>query len=67
MIIDSWIQHPTLRHMQDPMFESLRRWTKGTIPDTDIPVAMTIAAMDAAGVDKALTSAWQASPFLKLV
>ncbi len=60
MIIDSWIQHPTLRHMQDPMFESLRRWTKGTIPDTELPVSVTIAAMNAAGVDKALTSAWQA-------
>ncbi len=42
------------------MFESLRRWTKGTVPDAEIPVAATIAAMDAGGIDKALTSAWQA-------
>ncbi|MCI5044296.1 MAG: amidohydrolase family protein [Aquisalinus sp.] len=60
MIIDAWAQHPTLRHMQDPVFESLRRWTRDQIPDTDLPVAMTVAAMDAAGIDKSLICAWQA-------
>lgn len=58
MIIDAWAQHPTLRHIQDPMFESLRRWTKGAIPTSEIPVAATVAAMDAAGVDKSILSAW---------
>lgn len=29
MIIDSWAQHPTLRHQQGPLFDSLRRWTQG--------------------------------------
>ena len=25
VIIDAWAQHPTLRHLRDPIFESLRR------------------------------------------
>jgi hypothetical protein len=57
-IIDAWAQHPTLRHMNDPMFESLRRWTKGSIPTTEIPLAATIEAMDRGGVGRALLSAW---------
>ncbi len=58
MIIDAWAQHPTQRHAADPMFDSLRRWT-GTEPPTDeLPVSTTVAAMDAAGVDKALICAW---------
>ncbi len=60
MIIDAWAQHPTLRHSQDPMFASLRRWTKSDVPQREIPVSMTIAAMDAAGVKKSLICAWQA-------
>ena len=31
MIIDAWAQHPTLRHLNHPMFESLRRWTRGEL------------------------------------
>ncbi len=60
MIIDAWAQHPTLRHSQDPIFDSLRRWTKGQIPNEALPVSATIAAMDQAGVDKSLISAWVA-------
>ncbi len=60
MIIDAWAQHPTLRHAADPIFDSLRRWTKTTAPTEELPVAVTIAAMDQAGVDKALISAWVA-------
>ena len=58
MIIDAWVQHPTLRQMRDPMFDSLRRWTKGELPTAEVPVAATLAALDAGGVDKALVSAW---------
>lgn len=60
MIIDAWAQHPTLRHTQDPVFDSLRRWTKGAIPTEELPVAETVAAMDQAGVTTSLISAWQA-------
>ena len=58
MIIDAWAQHPTLRHIQDPIFDSLRRWSKTTVPTKPIPVAVTIAMMDAAKVDRSLISAW---------
>lgn len=60
MIIDAWAQHPTLRHAQDPIFESLRRWTKIPAPEVELPVAMTIGMMDAGKVDKSLISAWVA-------
>lgn len=57
-IIDAWIQHPTLRHSQDPMFDSLRRWAKDSLPRAELPVATTLAALDAAGIQRALTCAW---------
>jgi uncharacterized protein len=60
MIIDAWAQHPTLRQMQDPMFDSLRRWTKAEPPAVEVPVAATLAQMDQAGVSRALISAWHA-------
>ena len=59
-IIDAWGQHPTLRHSQDPMFDSLRRWTKTQTPTEQLPVAATIGLMDRAGVDRMLISAWEA-------
>lgn len=58
MIIDAWAQHPTLRHAQDEMFASLRRWNKLEIPTEELPVRTTIQAMDAANVSKTLISAW---------
>lgn len=60
MIIDAWAQHPTLRHIQDPIFESLRRWTKAPLPSEELPVAATLAAMDAGRIDVSLISAWVA-------
>lgn len=60
MIIDAWAQHPTLRHSQDPIFDSLRRWMRGAIPTEEIPVSMTVAAMDHGQVNKSLISAWYA-------
>ena len=58
MIVDAWAQHPTLRHLRDPMFASLLRWTRGALPQDEVPVAATLAAMDAAGVTQSLISAW---------
>lgn len=64
MIIDAWAQHPTPRHIGDPIFESLRRWMKGGVIDpagiVDIPPAFTLGAMDAGGVTHSLISAWEA-------
>ncbi|MGY1895770.1 hypothetical protein [Nocardia gipuzkoensis] len=42
------------------MFASLRRWTGAAIPADEIPLSVTLHAMDAAGVDRALISAWHA-------
>ncbi|MGC6471274.1 MAG: amidohydrolase family protein [Parvibaculales bacterium] len=60
MIIDVWGQHPTLRFVQDPVFDSLYRWNREARPDAAPDVSMTLALMDAAGVDQMLISAWQA-------
>jgi uncharacterized protein len=60
MIIDAWGQHPTVRFSQDPIFESLRRWTKGALPTDELPLSATLSAMDKGGVDRMLISAWVA-------
>ena len=60
MIIDAWAQHPTRRHLADPIFDSLRRWTKIPLPDEEPPVGTTVALMDQAGVNRSLISAWVA-------
>lgn len=60
MIIDAWAQHPTLRLSQDPILETLRRWTKMEALTNELPVAATIGAMDQAGVTQSLISAWVA-------
>ena len=60
MIVDAWAQHPTLRHLQDPIFESLRRWTKAPAPTEELPLAATLAAAAQAGVQQSLIWAWVA-------
>lgn len=60
MIIDAWGQHPTLRHAADPIFDSLRRWTKAPTPVEELSVSATLRAMDEAQVSKMLISAWAA-------
>jgi len=60
MIIDAWAQHPTLRHGSDPIFDSLRRWSRSEMPTEELPVSATIGVMDHGGVDTALISAWYA-------
>ena len=60
MIIDAWGQHPTLRHSQDPIFDSLRRWTKTQAPTEQLPVSVTVDLMDQGGIDRMLISAWSA-------
>src|SRR5688572_26258998 len=58
MIIDAWLQHPTLRFASQPMFASLQRWTHGQLPTSEIPLETTLAALDEGGVDHGLVSAW---------
>jgi predicted TIM-barrel fold metal-dependent hydrolase len=59
MTIDVWMQHPTLRFLRSDMLASLRRWTGGAMPETDVPIEATVASMDSAGVDLGLLSAWR--------
>lgn len=59
-IIDVWMQHPTPRFAQHDMFEPLRRWTGQLMTATGIPIEVTVAAMDEAGVDRGLICAWYA-------
>lgn len=57
-IVDAWMQHPTPRFIQQPMFESLWRWVgKDKIPD-DLDPKLTIQLYRSAEVDTALACAW---------
>lgn len=56
-IIDVWMQHPTRRFLEQPIFASLWRWTRqDSIPE--VPLAATLAAMDQGGVEIGLAAAW---------
>ena len=57
-IIDAWIQHPTPSFLAEPMFESLLRWMGVEQVPSEIPAEWTLAALDGAGVGRALVSAW---------
>jgi uncharacterized protein len=56
-IIDAWMQHPGGRMLADPMFDSLRRWSR-ELARGDLSPAWTIEAMDRAGVGTGLLCAW---------
>ena len=58
MIVDAWLQHPTPRFLAHDMFDSLKRWTGMDAPAEQLPVDVTIGALDAAGVDVGILSAW---------
>jgi uncharacterized protein len=60
MIVDVWMQHPTVRFSEQEIFASLRRWTGQHALAGELPIAATIAAMDDAGIDFGLLSAWYA-------
>jgi uncharacterized protein len=57
-IVDAWMQHPTVRFSNQPMFESLWRWMGVSNPVPEIPLTATVGAMDAAGINLGLLSAW---------
>ncbi len=60
MTVDAWMQHPTPRFLGHEMFEPLMRWTGQELPTEELPIELTVAAMEAAGVDFGLLSAWHA-------
>jgi len=57
-VIDAWMQHPTVRHLNHEMFESLRGWTGQQVVTEAPPVAATVAALAAADVEIGLAAAW---------
>jgi hypothetical protein len=60
MLVDAWIQHPNAAFLRHPMFASLLRWRgmdPAAVPES-IPHDFTLAALDAAKIDRALVSAW---------
>lgn len=67
MAVDVWMQHPTQRFLANDIFASLRRWTGGSIPDDEIPLDFTLAAMDAGGVEIGLLSAWRGPNGLDMI
>lgn len=56
MIVDAWMQHPSASFLEHPMFDSLKRWSGGTL--TTPTLEDTLAAMDAGGVTTGLLAAW---------
>ncbi|MGH2983669.1 MAG: amidohydrolase family protein [Solirubrobacterales bacterium] len=54
------MQHPTLRLFRHEMLATLLRWTHQEAPEQELPVEVTIEAMDSGGVNLGLTSAWHA-------
>ncbi|HEV2040992.1 MAG TPA: amidohydrolase family protein [Casimicrobiaceae bacterium] len=63
MIIDAWAQHPTARHSSDAIFDSLRRWSRADAGGSlerapEMSLLETLGAMDEAGVNISLISAW---------
>jgi uncharacterized protein len=64
VVIDVWMQHPTLRFIRlvaGDMFAPLRRWIGAQVPEQAPDIAVTVAVMDAAGVDFGLLSACSAA------
>lgn len=57
-IVDAWCQHPTPEFLRHRMFESLRRWMRLDVVPDAIPLELTLGALTAARVDRALLSAW---------
>ena len=59
LIVDAWLQHPTGLMLEHPVFESLRRWMKhDEIPVETIPIELTLGALEAAGISRAMVCAW---------
>lgn len=56
-VVDVWMQHPTRRFLEQPMFDSLRRWVGQTFAD-EVPLTATIGAMDEGQVELGLIAAW---------
>ncbi len=56
-IVDVWMQQPTRRFLEQPIFESLWRWLHVEDPPV-VPLEATVEQMERAGVRLGLVSAW---------
>jgi uncharacterized protein len=56
--IDVWMQHPTPGFLAHDMFAPLRRWSGMEVPSEELPIELTLQAMDAGGISFGLLSAW---------
>jgi predicted TIM-barrel fold metal-dependent hydrolase len=57
-IVDAWMQHPSPGFLRHRIFDSLRRWSRGALPEDDPSPEWTVGHMDAAGVDVGMLCAW---------
>lgn len=57
-IIDVWMQHPSPRFLDQPMFESLRRWLGPEWKTDFLPPEHTLQTMEEANVRYGFVSAW---------
>lgn len=57
-IVDAWIQHPNAAFVAQEIFEPVRRWAGLEEAPPPPSLESTVEALDAAGVEVALTSAW---------
>ena len=60
IIIDVWGQILTTRMTQTPWLGSLLRWMKAERTGLELSESATLRAMDQAGVDLMILSAWSA-------
>jgi predicted TIM-barrel fold metal-dependent hydrolase len=58
LLIDAWIQHPSPAFFAHPMFTSIWRWIGMKEVPRELPLEVTLGALDRAGVGRALISAW---------
>ena len=59
-IIDAWMQHPTPHFLQQPIFDSVRRWGQSGQVISAVPqeLSATVKALDEGSVRMGLISAW---------
>jgi predicted TIM-barrel fold metal-dependent hydrolase len=57
-VVDVWMQHPNREFLAEPMFDSLRAWWHGGLPNEDLPIEWTLKAMDDGGVRVGMLCAW---------
>lgn len=58
LIVEAGMQHASQAMLADPMFDSLRAWSRESLLEVDLPIEWTLTAMHEAGVELGLLCAW---------